>query len=161
VAAGLDAWGRRHRATGPAGFPGLCLNLAAMEGGLAFNVVPACATLTASVRPAPGTDTAALLEAAEGEARRAAQPDEIEWRVVHAHPPLQTRDPGAFVDLLGEPATAPTDLAFWTEAALLQAAGIDAVVFGPGWIEQAHGADEFVAIAELEAARDTFVRVLS
>ena len=53
-------------------------------------------------------------------------------------------------------AAAPVDLAFWTEAALLAAAGIDCVVYGPGDIAQAHAPDEFVPIAELERARDTF-----
>ena len=52
------------------------------------------------------------------------------------------------------------DLAFWTEAALYAEAGIDAVVFGPGDIAQAHAADEFVELAQLEAARDAFLQVL-
>jgi acetylornithine deacetylase len=53
------------------------------------------------------------------------------------------------------------DLAFWTEAALLSEAGIDAVVYGPGRIEQAHAADEYVAVAELETAHAAFLRMLT
>jgi acetylornithine deacetylase len=53
----------------------------------------------------------------------------------------------------------PVDLAFWTEAALLGEAGIDAVVFGPGHIEQAHAADEHVERAELETALETFIHL--
>ena len=52
------------------------------------------------------------------------------------------------------------DLGFWTEAARLSEHGIDAVVFGPGEVEQAHAADEFVTIADLETARATFATVL-
>ena len=48
------------------------------------------------------------------------------------------------------------DLGFWTEAALLANAGIDAVVIGPGDIQQAHGPDEWVPIAELHEAREMF-----
>jgi acetylornithine deacetylase len=48
------------------------------------------------------------------------------------------------------------DLGFWTEAALLAQAGIDAVVFGPGDIAQAHAPDEFVALADLRGARAAF-----
>ena len=44
--------------------------------------------------------------------------------------------------------------------ALLSEQGIDAVVFGPGFIDQAHAADEYVEIAELEAARAAFTIAL-
>jgi acetylornithine deacetylase len=128
---------------------------------LAFNVIPTRATLRASLRPAPGADLGALLAEAETLARAAAAPADIEWKVVNANPPFQTRDLAAFGPLVGERAVArPRDLAFWTEAALLSEAGIDAVVFGPGRIEQAHAADEFVELAELETARDVFARLL-
>jgi acetylornithine deacetylase len=42
---------------------------------------------------------------------------------------------------------------------LLAQAGIDAVVVGPGDIAQAHAPDEFVAIAQLEAAVAMFTQV--
>jgi acetylornithine deacetylase len=42
---------------------------------------------------------------------------------------------------------------------LLAGAGIDAVVIGPGDIAHAHAPDEWVPIAELEAAREMFARV--
>jgi acetylornithine deacetylase len=41
-------------------------------------------------------------------------------------------------------------VAYGTEAGLFQAGGVPSVVIGPGSIEQAHKADEFIAIAELE-----------
>jgi acetylornithine deacetylase len=71
------------------------------------------------------------------------------------------RDLAAFEPLLGARARQPVDLGFWTEAARLSERGIDAVVFGPGAVEQAHAADEYVEIAELEAARDAFRAVLA
>jgi acetylornithine deacetylase len=54
----------------------------------------------------------------------------------------------------------PIDLGFWTEAARFSERGIDAVVFGPGDIEQAHAADEFVTLGQLEMARAAFATVL-
>jgi acetylornithine deacetylase/succinyl-diaminopimelate desuccinylase-like protein len=102
-----------------------------------------------------------LLRDAEGEARRAAAPQDLEWQVIHVSPPFATRELAGFEALLGERVRAPADLAFWTEAALLSEAGIDAVVFGPGSIEQAHAADEFVELSQLEMARDVFLRVFS
>lgn len=156
AAVALDDLGRLRRDHGPEGFKGLCLNIAAISGGLAFNVIPARAELTVSIRPAPGGDSLAILAELEATARAAAAPAELVWSTGHLNPPFATRDLSAFVPLLGDPATRPIDLGFWTEAALYAEAGIDAVVFGPGDIAQAHGADEFVAIAQLEAARDVF-----
>jgi acetylornithine deacetylase len=160
VAVALDELGKRHRTLGPPGFAGLCLNVAAIEGGLAFNVIPTRATLTMSVRPGPGVDVNAILADAGVEAARAAAPYVIDWHVVRANPPFATRDLAAFAPLLGDRVKAPLDLAFWTEAALFAEAGIDAVVFGPGDIAQAHAADEHVALTQLETARDVFVHAL-
>lgn len=157
LAVALDDWARGRRDEGPAGFEGLCLNLAKLDGGVAFNVIPASATLHASVRPAPGADLARLVDELRALARSAAP--EAQVRFVLENAPFQTRDVGAFADLLGERTLAPVDLGFWTEAALLRAAGLDAVVFGPGDIAQAHAPDEWVAVDELSAAKELFVRM--
>ena len=39
---------------------------------------------------------------------------------------------------------------FWTEASLFSAGGYTALVYGPGDIAQAHTADEFVTLAQLQ-----------
>jgi acetylornithine deacetylase len=135
--------------------------VAAIDGGVAFNVIPTQATLRMSLRPSPGADVRELLADAEDEARRAAAPQDLEWRVIHASPPFATRNLAAFEPLFAERVKAPADLAFWTEAALYSEAGIDAVVFGPGHIEQAHAADEYVEVSELEMARSVFLRIFS
>lgn len=161
AALALDAFAARQKAEGPEGFRGLCLNVAAIDGGVAFNVIPSRATLRLSLRPAPGADVRAVLAEAEGEARRASAPADFDWHVIHVAPPFATRDLAAFAPVLGDRVRAPVDMAFWTEAALFSAAGIDAVVFGPGHIEQAHAPDEFVEIAQLEAAYQAFAQVFS
>jgi acetylornithine deacetylase len=161
VALAVDQVGQRHRALGTEGFRGLCVNVAGFEGGVAFNVIPSRARLTVSVRPPPGSNMRAILGELESEAKRAAAPERIDWAVVHENPPFATREIKAFEPLLGERTRTPVDLGYWTEAALYAGAGIDAVVFGPGDIAQAHGADEFVEVAQLEAARDAFLSVFS
>jgi len=50
---------------------------------------------------------------------------------------------------------------FWTEAALFSQAGYDALVFGPGDIAQAHTADEFVRLEQLDRVANTYVSWLS
>ena len=50
-------------------------------------------------------------------------------------------------------------VAYGTEAGLFQQAGIPAVVCGPGSITQAHRADEFVSLEQLEACAEFLRRV--
>jgi acetylornithine deacetylase len=48
-------------------------------------------------------------------------------------------------------------VAYGTEAGQFQRYGVPAVICGPGSIEQAHRADEFVALSELEVC-EAFLR---
>jgi acetylornithine deacetylase len=160
AAVALDEWRAAEAPRGPAGFEGLCLNVAGIDGGVAFNVVPTRAKLMLSLRPAPGADLTQLMAEAERRVRAATAPHAVDWKVEIESPAFATRDLASFEPLLGAPTAAPVDLAFWTEAARMSEAGIDAVVYGPGQIEHAHAADEYVDLAELEAARATFSRAL-
>ena len=155
----FDDWSRRHFGVGPAGFPGMCVNLAKLDGGVAFNVIPANGRLLVSIRPPPGADTAAIRAELETLAR-AVVPGST-FTMLRDNQPFATTDVASFVPLLGDGARAPIDLGFWTEAALLTSSGVDAVVMGPGDIAQAHGPDEWVTLDELHLARDLFRSVFS
>ena len=154
LAVALDDWARAHRDAGPEGFRGMCLNLAKLDGGVAFNVIPAHARLVVSFRAWPGADTTAIRRELEALALATVPAGTV--RFTRDNAPFATRDIASFEPLLGEAARSPIDLGFWTEAALLSASGVDAVVFGPGDIAQAHGPDEWVAIDELHRASDVF-----
>jgi acetylornithine deacetylase len=156
LAVAFAEWGRRQRELGPLGFRGMCMNVARLDGGIAFNVVPDEARLTVSVRPPPGSDVMAVRSELYALAADVLPAARLSSPI--ANPSFATREPGAFPSALG--AGAPLDLAFWTEAALFGAAGIDCVVFGPGDIAHAHAPDEFVPIADLERARDVFAATL-
>jgi acetylornithine deacetylase/succinyl-diaminopimelate desuccinylase-like protein len=100
--------------------------------------------------------------AAQREARAADGPPHsivVERLVDHA--PFATRDADAFRALLGPHARALAPLQFWTEAAVLAEAGIDAVVIGPGDIGQAHAADEHVSRDDLAWAVALFSHALA
>jgi acetylornithine deacetylase len=152
LAAACHQLGIKRRDEGPAGFTGLCMNVARLDGGVAFNVVPDEARLTVSVRPPPGADVELLRAELTALARAATPAATVRFAV--DNPPFQTREPAAFMPYVGD--VAVIDLAFWTEAALLSAAGVDAIVFGPGDIAQAHAPDESVPIADVRAARVAF-----
>jgi acetylornithine deacetylase len=157
LAVAYDDWGRAARKVGPPGFPGMCLNVARLEGGVAFNVVPEAATLTLSARPPPGADVARVTDELVAIAARVVPGAKVH-RILE-HPTLETRDPAAFRRWLGDATLAPIDLGFWTEAAMLTRAGIEAVVFGPGDIARAHAPDEWVTVEELAEARQVFARL--
>lgn len=159
IAVRLDEWALERRDVGPQGFPGTCLNVARVDGGIAFNVIPAHGRLSVSLRPPPGADTDALR--AELEALIHGVEADAEVRFVRNNAPFATADAASFEPLLGDVARGPVDLAFWTEAALLVASGVDAVVLGPGDIAQAHAPDEWVTVEELTRTRELFRAVFA
>ena len=159
VAVAWADWGVRQREVGPFDFRGMCLNIAKLDGGIAFNVVPDGACLTASLRPPPGSDVAAVKAELFALARAVAPSVALAAPVENA--PFHTRELAPFEQHLGELARAPIDLGFWTEAAMFAGAGIDAVVCGPGSIAHAHAPDERVPIADLEKACAIFGRLFA
>ncbi len=52
----------------------------------------------------------------------------------------------------------PIGVDYFCDAAVLAAGGIPSVVFGPGDIAQAHTADEWISLAEVERAKNLLVR---
>lgn len=127
-----------------------CFNIGRIAGGTKSNVIAGEASVHYSARLGPGGDNRALFEALSGLAG-----DTASWHVPFSGPPLPAAGQDAeaarrFAQDHGLPVGDPVD--FWTEAALFSAAGLPALVFGPGDIAQAHTADEWVALEQLAAA---------
>ncbi|HEU0029563.1 MAG TPA: M20/M25/M40 family metallo-hydrolase [Kofleriaceae bacterium] len=151
LATALDELGIRRLHDGPPGMTGTCLNLAALRGGVAFNVIPARAELEWSLRPYPGFDRA--IWDREVAALATAIDPAITLATTIDHTPFAC---DALADFVRPFAASIGTLDFWTEAALWADAGVDAIVIGPGDIAQAHAADEFVPLADLEWAVELF-----
>jgi acetylornithine deacetylase len=159
LAVKLDDLGRARLQDGPPGMQGLCLNIAALHGGVAFNVVPKRGELSWSLRPYPGFDRAGW-NAEVAALARAIDPALAIKSTVDAVP-FSCANPDELVALVSPSVKSVGQLQFWTEAALYMAHGIDAIVIGPGDIGHAHAADEFVALDDLEWAVELFRRVLA
>lgn len=157
LAVSLDELGRAHLDQGPPDMRGLCMNVASIDGGVAANVIPDSATMSWSVRPPPGFDSAAFDQ--ELARRAAAVAADVTLEAVLRHEPFACRDEDAFRRLIGGHVDGFVPLDFWTEAAVWSAAGVDAVVLGPGDIAQAHAPDEFVTLDDLGWAIDMFTHV--
>jgi acetylornithine deacetylase len=154
LAVALDDLGRNKLHGGPPGMHGLCMNIAALHGGVAFNVVPQRGRLEWSTRPYPGFDRTAwdreLRERVSSIDRGIVITNTID------HPPFLCAHPDALVAVAKPFVRSVGQLDFWTEAALYMEHGIDAIVIGPGDIAQAHAADEFVALADLDWAIELY-----
>jgi len=147
LAVALDDSAARRLADGPHGMTGICMNIAGFAGGVAFNVIPARGELEWSLRPYPGFDRADWDRELASHLAAIDRAITIESTIDHA--PFAC---DALAGLVRPFVRAVGPLDFWTEAALWSQAGVDAIVIGPGDIAQAHGADEFVTLDDLEWA---------
>ena len=147
------------------GLTGLRFNIGTMAGGIKGNVIAPSAELRFNFRPLPSMDIDALHAALRGHAG-AGELDAYEETFRGPSLPagllheaerqrLRARD---LADELGLPIGNAVD--FWTEASLFSQAGLTAFVFGPGDIAQAHTADEWVAIGQLEAYAAHAARII-
>lgn len=127
-----------------------------IQGGQALNIIPDHCTLDVEARAISGVDPALLLaplrEAAEA---LKASGFGVKWEELIAYPSLSLARETALASLLAdlsgqEPLAA---VSYGTEAGRFQAAGIDAIICGPGNIDRAHKADEYILASELSACQ--------
>jgi len=152
LAAKVGDYSDAHLEFGEAPFKGLCVNIGDIEGDGAYNVIPTQAKLWVSLRPPPGDDVK------QRERDIYALADNGELDTIVAFSTFATKDMTAFTHVFGD--TQIVDLPYWTEAAMLSEAGINAVVYGPGNLEQAHKPNEYVEIDQLEKAAAHYAMAL-
>ena len=170
----LAADARRMAAEGPFedGFdpPHSTVHVGVIGGGAALNMIPEHAWFEVEYRGIPATDRTAELDRLRAHAAahikpamRAVDPAAgLAFTVLNDVPALSL-DPahelaGLVRQLTGSNSTGK--VSYGTEAGVFQAAGIPAIVCGPGSIAQAHQPDEWIAASEL-AACDGFIRRLA
>ncbi len=132
-----------------------------LQGGRAFNIVPAEGQFDVEVRALPSDDPQQvadeLREYAEHELlpdmRRRSADSAIELTPLSAYPGLATDPNSAAADLLALIAGSREfgTVAFGTEGGLFEQAGIPTVICGPGSMDQGHKPDEFVTQQQLDA----------
>ena len=131
-----------------------------ISGGTALNIVPRECQFEFEIRNLPQQDLESLAHDIKHHARDVLLPDmrarypeaDIRFDELSCYPGLHT-DPASTV-IAYTRAINPIDrigdnVSFGTEAGLFDALGIDCVVCGPGSIDQAHKADEFVRREQL------------
>ena len=149
---------RKHKLLGAG-----TVNVGTISGGTQPNIVPDGCVISIDRRTLPGETEAgvrreitALLQAKKLSAKISsaklapALPLETDFKL----PLVQT-----FLRAAKQKKSLGAD--YFCDAAVLSAGGIPSVVFGPGDIAQAHTADEWISLAELERGKNLLLRFLN
>lgn len=140
--------------------PWTTINVGALHGGAAHNVIAPRAQVDWEMRPVQSTDAEFVKTALQRKIEadllprmRAVFPDtridlETIGEVAGLIPTTQNEARDIVQELTG--ANQADLVAFGTEAGIFQALGMDVVVCGPGSIEQAHKANEYLSEAQLQ-----------
>jgi acetylornithine deacetylase len=137
-------------------------NVGQISGGTNINVVPSRCEVLWEIRPGASADVAALRASADA-LIQSATPENFRSEteeIINIPPlrPLPANPAIAIAERLG--ALLPlADLPFGTEGGFFQAAGIPTIVCGPGSIDQAHQADEWICADQLGQAMRFLDRV--
>lgn len=155
LADAIGAYGESNLDFGAPPYQGLCTNIGGVSSDGAYNVIPTSASLQFSMRPPPGDD----VQKREADLHQLANKHNAKTETLVAFAPFATKDINAFKSLFASHEI--VDLPYWTEASMVSEAGINAVVFGPGHIEQAHQPEEWVSYAQLEKATALYEAALA
>lgn len=149
--------GMRNSAFAP---PYSTIHTGRLSGGIALNVIPDHAELDFEIRNLPSDDPEAVVDTVRifadqtlvPEMRQVHAASAIHWEPLIDYPALADDPAAAWLKELACAAannTATRTVSFGTEGGLFQAMGVPSVVCGPGSIEQAHKADEYVTYDQL------------
>lgn len=129
-----------------------------VRGGTALNIVPKFCEFEAEIRHLPGDDPQAVWDRLQHyidteilPEMQAVFPDAcIEWEELSTIPDLATSD-ADLIKLAQElsDTTGTACVSFGTEGGLFEGIGIPSVVCGPGYIDQAHKPNEFIALDQV------------
>lgn len=141
--------------------PQTTINVGALHGGVAHNVIPGKTRLDWEMRPVQDSDADFVKADLAGFVAEVLLP---QMRAVWPDARIDTETIGEVVGLTPMADNAARDLvmaltgangtdlvSFGTEAGIFQSLGMSALVCGPGSIEQAHKPDEFIEISQMAA----------
>ena len=141
--------------------PYTTVNVGQISGGTAFNIIARRCELVWEFRPLPGVDPNQVIAKAQAflndtllpRMRQSAPEAAIETTQLCNVLPLipETDSPAEALIRALTGINSAIGVAFGTEGGQFQRAGIPAVIFGPGSIQQAHKPNEFIEIAQVEA----------
>jgi acetylornithine deacetylase/succinyl-diaminopimelate desuccinylase-like protein len=142
------------------------INVGAIAGGTQANVVPDRCRIEIDRRTLPGETLGGVVSEIRKFLRQQGLTVQFQDTKGALCPPLETDASlplvRQFLEATGR--SEPAAVHYFCDAAILSDGGIPSVVFGPGNIAQAHTADEWVSVREVERATaqiETFLRSLA
>ena len=142
------------------------LHAGVIEGGLGLSTYPDRCIVRIERRTIPGEtvdDVRSELDRACDRVKQRRPEFHADVQVLFSQPPSDVSPDAPIVQALGDvlrghglPA-AVAGMSAWTDAALLNAAGIPAICFGPGDMGLAHAAEEYIEVSEIERATEVLV----
>jgi acetylornithine deacetylase/succinyl-diaminopimelate desuccinylase-like protein len=149
---------QKHKLLGAA-----TVNVGTISGGTQPNIVPDVCKISIDRRTLPGETDARIRNEIATLLRAKNLPAKIITTKLAPALPLETNFNlplvQKFMKSVGQ--SKPLGVDFFCDAAVLSAGGIPSVVFGPGDIAQAHTADEWISLAELERGKNLLLRFLN
>ena len=141
--------------------PFVVLNVGTIHGGNAINIVPDRCVIDVGFRPLPGMIVEDLVRELTERVTEVHSRD-VEVELQRVTPAMLTPEGTALEGVLRGFSRAPQigAAAFATDGGNLERLGLNTLVFGPGSIDVAHKADEFVPVAELYRAVDVVEAVV-
>lgn len=149
---------RKHQLLGTA-----TVNVGTICGGTQPNIVPDGCSIQIDRRTLPGETEAGVHREIAALLRARKLTAQISTRKLGPAPALETNPKlplvQSFLQSVGQ--TKPVGVDYFCDAAVLSAAGIPSVVFGPGDIAQAHTAEEWISLTSLERGKNLLFRFLN
>ncbi len=138
------------------------INIGVIQGGTQPNIVPEACSIDIDRRTLPGETEASVRKEILAKLRpHGLKPDFLDLRGVPCDP-LETNPALPLVQQFMKAARRRRNLGvdFFTDAAPLASAGIPAILYGPGDIAQAHTAEEWIELSQLERATEVVQQFL-
>jgi|SRR5579871_1619700 len=144
--------------------PFVTMNVGEVHGGTAVNIIPDAAFAMVGFRPLPETSVETVFERIK-EACLKGQRDslaKIEVFIEKQTPAMLTKENSALEKILKPHSLSNDSCAaqFATDGGNLSKMGIECLIFGPGHIDVAHQANEWIGMSDLALAEDKINKVL-
>lgn len=133
-------------------------NAGMVHGGSKINIVPETCEVELDIRTIPSQHTPELVDQVRQRLRQAHP--EIEVEVINEALSLQTPEDNPYVRLFAQQGAGLCGAPWFCDASIIADAGIPAVAAGPGSIQQAHTADEWISVEAVEEGVTFYRRFL-
>jgi acetylornithine deacetylase len=140
-----------------------------ISGGIAMNTIPSALEFLFEFRNLPHDNPEQISQAIRNyvsemlipEMQKESQNASVEINSINCIPAFQTPEAPELIEIIGKKNNTKKKVSYATEAGLFQQAGIPTIVCGPGSIMEAHKANEFITLEQLEECEKFLRRVLT